>query len=180
MAERADLSHVWTMRATFVALCFGVLVVYLLPTDALGSRWPAPDLMLALTFVWALRRPRYVPILLIALVFLLADLLFQRPPGLLAGLVVMATEWLKGRARTMRDGGWVTELATAVGALVAVTLAYRLILIALFVPVPPLALTLIELIFTAAAIPVLMVLSRLAFGLRRTAPGEVDTLGHRL
>ena len=41
-----------------------------------------PDLLIAFAFAWSLRRPEYVPSLLLALLFLLADLLLQRPPGL--------------------------------------------------------------------------------------------------
>ena len=52
-----------------------------------------PDLMLAFTFAWVLRRPDYVPVLLIAAIFLLEDMLLMRPPGL----------WTADRADRDRD-----------------------------------------------------------------------------
>jgi rod shape-determining protein MreD len=39
---------------------------------------------------------------------------------------------------------------------------------------------LLRLLVTLAAYPLVVVASRLALGLRRAAPGEVDALGHRL
>ena len=55
-----------------------------------------PDLLIAFALAWSLRRPEYVPTLLLAILFLLGDLLLQRPPGLWALLALLACENLKG------------------------------------------------------------------------------------
>ena len=49
------------------------------------ARWPGPDLIaVRLTLAWVLRRPDYVPALLIALVVLVEDLLLHAPARPLA------------------------------------------------------------------------------------------------
>ena len=102
-------SYNWAMRGLYVALAFVVLFMHLLPLDAQPDRWPFPDVLVALTFAWVLRRPDYVPTLLVAFVMLMADLLLQRPPGLLAALVVFGTAYLRSAAPGMKDTGFVGE-----------------------------------------------------------------------
>ena len=87
MAEAAD-GGLWTRRAVFLAVAVGVIFFALLPLDTGASRWAPPDLLLAFCLAWAARRPDYVPALSIAFVALLADLLYQRPPGLFALLTL--------------------------------------------------------------------------------------------
>ena len=168
------------MRAVLVALCVGIMFFHLLPLETTPQRWAAPDLIVALCFAWALRRPDYVPLLAVAGVMLLADLLFQRPPGLWAALVVLAVHWLKSRERRQRETSFVLEWFTVAGCLVTITLLYRLVLLVLIVSPGAPFLTLMQLVMTILVYPIVVVLSHLAFGVRRSAPGEVDRLGHSL
>jgi len=87
MAELAP-AKVWMNRAVFVLLAFVLVVVQLVPLDMRPVIWAMPDFLLVVTLVWVTRRPDYLPILVIAGIFLMADLPFQRPPGLFAALVV--------------------------------------------------------------------------------------------
>jgi hypothetical protein len=77
--------------------------------------------MLALTFAWVLRRPEFVPPLLIAAMILLGDLMFHRPPGLWAALVLVTAETL--RVRDIREGpdGAIWFLSVDRGALFRMT-----------------------------------------------------------
>lgn len=170
------LSH----RALYVVLAAVILFLQLLPLSNGTSRLPGPDLTLALTLVWVLRRPDYVPALLIVAVFFLEDLMFLRPPGLWALIVLLATEFLRSREESLRELPFVLEWLI-VGALMAVMLlAYRLVLAVVLVPQPMLGQALAQMLVTLAVYPVVAIASQLAFGLRRAAPGEVDALGHRL
>ena len=65
---------------------------------------------------------------------LLADFLFQRPPGLWAALVVLAAEALKARAVGLRDLPFPVEWVSVGTTLVGITLAYRLVLAVLLEP----------------------------------------------
>ncbi|SEQ11008.1 rod shape-determining protein MreD [Thalassovita taeanensis] len=179
MAEQSP-GRVWTMRATYVALALVVIFFQLLPLETTPRRWAGPDLLTILGFAWALRRPDYVPVLAVAGVMLLADLLFQRPPGLMAALVVMATETLKARARGMRDQPFPVEWLSVSVMLVMVMLGNRMILALLLVPQAPVGLTVIQLVMTVLTYPVVVLASGTLLGVQKAAPGEVDALGHRL
>ena len=63
------------------------------------ATWPAPDLMLALTLAWVVRRPDLLPAPLIAAYFFVEDILMMRPPGLWALIVLGATEFLRRATR---------------------------------------------------------------------------------
>ena len=92
------VSRVWLFRAGFFLLAGAAGFVQLLPLDIGPDDWvPGQELVLVMAFAWVVRRPEYVPALLLAAVFLIADILFMRPPGLWAALVVLAGEFLRGR-----------------------------------------------------------------------------------
>jgi rod shape-determining protein MreD len=170
----------WIFRGLFVAACLLIIFVLLLPLDLSAGQLPGPDILICLTYAWVLRRPNYVPVLLIAAVFLVTDLLFMRPPGLLAGLVVMGSEFLRARESTSRELTFLLEWAMVGGVLIAVTLANRLFLLIVMVEQPALGLVLLQFLTTLLAYPVIVIISRYGLGLRKIAPGEVDSLGHRL
>lgn len=173
-------SRVWSMRALYLGLSLGVIFFQLMPLDISPHDWAGPDLLLALPMAWALRRAEYVPAVLVACVMLLADLLFHRPPGLLAFLAVVAVEFLKMRALHMREQTLFAEWFNVALVMLAVMLANRMVLALLLVPQPPLGLTLIQLAATVLVYPLVMALTHFAFGVRKAQPGEVDALGHRL
>lgn len=179
MAENSP-ARLWSMRLVYLALALLIAFVHLLPMQTLPGRLAGPDLLTTLTFAWALRRPAYVPALLIALVMLLADFLFQRPPGLWALLVLLATEWLKNRARTVRENTFVAEWLTAAGALLCITLVYRLTLGILIVAPGMFSLALMQYGMTVLAYPLVAAASYVVFGVRRTTPGEFDHTGRTL
>jgi len=167
-------------RMSFLGLTGSILFLHLLPLQTLPARWPAPDLLICLTFAWVLRRPEYVTVPLLAIVMLAADMLFMRPPGLMAALVVLGTEFLRGRNQLLRELPFPLEWAMVAGVMLAITLANRLVLLLVMVERPPLGLTLLHLLTTLLAYPLVVLVSRYALGVRKVAPGEVDALGHRL
>ncbi len=170
MAELTQ-ARLWSMRALFVALCLMVIFWRLLPLDTVPRGWAGPDLILALSCVWVLRRPEFAPALLIAAMVLLTDLLFQRPPGLWAALVLMGTQALKARAGGLRDLGFGPEWLTVSIVLVALTLSERLILAVLLVDQAPLGLSLMQVIGTILVYPLVVLASTLLLGVRKIKPG---------
>lgn len=179
MAEQVD-KRVWTGRAAYLGLIAVVIFVSVLPLGTLPPRWAGPDLVMAATLVWVTRRPDYVPVWLIAGTFLLADLFFQRPPGLWAALVIVLTEVLRNRAVDLRGIHFVLEWLTVSLGLIAITVIYRLSLGLVLVPRPPALLQLSELAATIAAYPVVAGLAQVVFGVSRPAMGEIDRKGQRL
>lgn len=167
-------------RALFLAIAAVILFLRLLPLSPGTGGLPGPDIFLALTLAWVLRRPDYVPAALIVAVILLEDLMFMRPPGLWSLMVLLGTEFLRRREQALRDLPFMLEWLVIGGVLAAMFLGNRAVLALVMVPQPGLGQDLLRLLATLAAYPVVVAASRLAFGLRRAAPGEVDALGHRL
>lgn len=143
-------------------------------------RWIAPDLLLLITLAWVARRPSFTPVMVIAVVFLLSDMLFQRPPGLWTALVLILSEVLRSRARSMRTLPFMLEWITVGSGIALISGIYHFTLSMLLVPQATFGLTLIQMILTIAAYPIVVFVSYAVFGVSRPAPGEVDALGHRL
>jgi rod shape-determining protein MreD len=179
MAE-SPAARIWIGRAVFLALATAVIFVQLLPLDTAPPTWAAPDLLLSMSLAWVARRPEFLPFGVVFAVFLLTDLLFQRPPGLWAALVVVLTETLRSRSRGLRNVPLVLEWGTVAFGIVAITLANRLVLAIMLTPQAPLTLTLIQMVMTIMIYPVVVLVAQVLFGLTRPAPGQVDSLGHRL
>ena len=171
--------HIWIMRAAYVGLGVLIVLMQLMPLEFTPRRFALPDMVIALTLAWAVRRPEYVPALAVAAVLLLADFLLLRPPGLLAALVLGGAEFLKAQSRGLRDQPFAMEWLSVAILIVGIFVAFRLVAAIALVPQAPLALTLIQMVGTILAYPVVVLLSYAVLGLRKSAPGEVDTLGHR-
>jgi len=175
MAEHGQ-AYPWAMRALYLGLCLGMIFLRLLPLDTLPRGWAGPDIILAITLAWSLRRPEFVPPLLIAAVFLLCDLLFHRPPGLWAALVLLGSQALRARAPDLRDLTFPVEWLSVATTLLVMTLGYRVILGILMVDQAPLGLSLTQMVTTLAAYPVVVLVSQSVLGVRKVAPGELDAM----
>ena len=143
-------------------------------------RWMSPDILLLLALAWAARRPSFAPAFLIAAIFLLADFLLQRPPGLWAGLVLILTEILRGRSRSLRTLPFWIEWGTVAMGIIAITMIDRFTLTMVLVPQASMGLTLLQLALTIIAYPLVVFVSYAVFGVSRPAPGAMDALGHRV
>ncbi|WP_299845307.1 rod shape-determining protein MreD [uncultured Roseovarius sp.] len=176
----ANARRPWIMRSLFFLVCMVLLFVQLLPLDTVPKVWAAPELIVAVTFAWVIRRPEFAPAALIALIFLLADLLVQRPPGLWAALVLLGSETLRNRAPGLRDLTFPVEWLTVCTTLVIMTLGYRVILGLTVVDQAPLGLSLIQLVMTLVAYPIVVLVTQSVFGVRKRVPGDRNGLGHQI
>ena len=150
-----------------------------MPLDLGPGGFPGPDVLLLLPLSWVVMRPDYVPVTLLAVVFFLADLLFMRPLGLWTALVILASEFLRVRSFTLRDTPFLLEWLQVAAAITVIFVINTLVLALFAVAQPGLGLTLIRLIATILAYPLVVILAGRAFGLKKIVPGEVDRLGHR-
>ncbi|MEO3416817.1 rod shape-determining protein MreD [Roseovarius sp. CAU 1744] len=176
----ASTGQPWLMRIVYLLICLVLLFVQLLPLDTVPKVWAAPELVVVVTFAWVLRRPEYAPPFLIAMIFLLADLLVQRPPGLWAALVLLGSETLRNRAPGLRDLTFPVEWLTVTTTLIVMTLGYRIILGVTVVDQAPLGLSLIQLVMTLIAYPVVVLITQTVFGVRKISPGDVEAGRQRI
>lgn len=161
----------WGFRLLFLVLVAAILFLRLLPLYNEPGSMPGPDLLQCLILAWMMRRPDILPIWLILPVILVEDLLLLRPPGLWAGLMVMATEFLRSRTALTRDLHFLVEWALAAGIMVAMMLLYRFAFILVLLPQPPIGFAAIQVIWSILAYPLVVGLSRLILGMQRAANG---------
>ncbi|MBW7923064.1 MAG: rod shape-determining protein MreD [Rubellimicrobium sp.] len=176
MAEAVD-RRPWPGRVLWVLLFVALVMVALMPFDTMPPVRAGPDLLLAITLLWVMRRPDLVPMPVIAVSWFIADFLLQRPPGLMTAFVLIATEALRRRNTGLRALPLVLEWLTASAVIIAVTLGYRIVLALLVTSQAPLGLSLMQMAMTILAWPVVALVARFVFGITRPAPGEVDALG---
>jgi rod shape-determining protein MreD len=180
MAEPTPTMQLWVARLSFLGLATVLVFLRLLPLDTMPRLWAAPDILLVAALAWTVRRPAAVPVLLLAAVFLVADMLFQRPPGLMTAIVLIASEMIRSRWQFFRNATFPMEWLGVALALAGIMLGYRAVIAVTMLPQDPLLLTLSGLVLSILSYPLVVGLAQVLFGLRRRAPGEVDTLGHRL
>jgi rod shape-determining protein MreD len=173
-------NRIWLGRAAFAATAGLLVFGALLPLDTLPRAWVGPDILLAVTLVWIGRRPDHVPLGIVAALFFLADLLLQRPPGLMAALVVILTEVLRTRAEGLRGMPFLAEWATVAVGVVAVAIANRFAMAMAIVPQAPAGPVVLQTVMTILCYPVLVGLAYTLFGISRPAPGETDAMGRKL
>ncbi len=175
----------WRFWVLFAGLAALSLFWRMLPlgmggTSIAGTGLPGPDLIACLVLAWVLRRPDYMPAPLIAGVVLLEDLLLMRPPGLWALMVLLGAEFLRGRQPGLRDLPFAVEWAFVGAVLAAMWLGDRLVLGLLMVPAPALGASLVQLVVTLLAYPLVVLATHYLLRVRKPATGETDALGRPL
>lgn len=161
----------------FVLLFLAILFLRMIPLNPGRVIWPGPDLALCLCLAWVLRRPKQAPVLVIALLFLLEDIMLWRPLGLWAAIVVIATEAARRREQSWRELPFMVEWVRVAMLMAAMMLAYRFALSLFFLPRPPLGQTILQFIATTATYPVVVGLMLWPLGLRR-GKADSDTRPH--
>ena len=165
----------WFYRLLLLLLVGLVTFARILPLPTLPVTFPGPDLLLLMVFAWVLRRPEYVPVLLVALLFFLADMLMLNPPGLHAGLVVLGSEFLRRRAG-IHDRPFLAEWAMVAGTMAAILLAERLVLTVLFVEQVSFGKQVLRYLVSVAAYPPVVAVTVYVLRVRHVMPGEAEAL----
>ncbi len=169
---------IWIYRAVFAVLALLVLFVSLLPFDGGEGAWPGPELTLCLIAAWVLRRPDYVPVWLLLVLLLLDDALLMRPLGLWTLIVLLVAEYLRRRVDHAEAMSVWSEAGLVAGCVAAAFVANDLALVILLAETPPLAGQALHALATIVFYPPVAVVSHI-IGVRRLAPGELDSMGTR-
>lgn len=161
-------------QALFVLLFAAILFCRLVPLAPGRVLWPGPDLSLCLALVWMLRRPEQVPVLTVALVFLIEDIVLLRPLGLWAAIVVIGSEAARKREASWRELPFMVEWLRVAILMAMMMAGYRFVMAMFFLPLPPLGQVILQYIATVAAYPPVAGLCGWLIGLSRTR-AESDT-----
>ncbi len=173
-------SSVWLYRGLFLLIALVLLFAKLLPLGSVAGDWPGPDLLLCVIFAWATRRPDYLPVLLLAGVLLVEDMILMRPPGLWTALIVTAVEFIRSRVALTRELAFMAEWALVAALMVGALLIYRVIFALSFLPQSGFGFALMQTLWSILCYPLVVLASRFVFDLRKPATGEVDDYGRRL
>lgn len=179
MAERW-ISSLWLHRLLFLAVATLLIFCRLLPLKGLAGQLPGPDILLCMIFAWTVRRPDYLPVLMIAGLVLLEDLLLMRPPGLWTALVILGSEVIRSRVVLTRELSFGVEWLLVASLMLGLFVAYRLAFVLAFVPQAALGFALVQTIWSILAYPVVVAVSRYGLDLHKPATGELDAYGRRL
>lgn len=172
------MRSVWLYRLMFAGLAAAVTFLALLPFGSGEGGIPGPELIVCLIAAWILRRPDYVPVWLLLFVLLIDDALLMRPLGLWTLIVLVMSEYLRRRVDPSQAMSFGSEVALVAGCIAAAFAANHLALLLLLAPTPPVLGQALHAVATIAFYPPTALFSRL-IGVRRLAPGELDSLGTR-
>ena len=171
---------VWLHRALFLAIALILLFLRLLPLGSMAGELPGPDVLLCIVFAWTMRRPDYLPAVLIAAVVLLDDMILMRPPGLWTAIVIIASEFIRARVALTRELNFGVEWLLVAGMMVAMLLVYRLVFAVVLLPQPGFGFAMVQVLWSIVCYPAVVALSRYVLDLHKPAMGEVDAYGRRM
>ncbi|PWJ16999.1 rod shape-determining protein MreD [Jannaschia seohaensis] len=171
-------SAIWGYRLAFFGLSSAILFFALLPFGPPEDGVPGPDLLVCLAFAWILRRPDYVPVWLLVPILLLADALLMRPLGLWTLVTLLGSEYLRRRVDHTEVKTFWSEVAAVAAVIAGMFVINHLAMLLLLAQTAPLLDQGLHLLATVVFYPLTAIFSQL-IGVRRLAPGELDTLGTR-
>ncbi|MSU88095.1 hypothetical protein GE300_00520 [Rhodobacteraceae bacterium 2CG4] len=156
----------------FAAIAVAVILVQLLPLQLRAEHMVHPDLLLALAAAWAVRQPENLPLLLVAPILLLADLIQDRPVGLWALISLLLLEGMSAQREALRNRPFPFEWA-AFTALLALGLIGQSVVLALALVERPAGGITVQLFATTAAVyPVVALVLHYVLRVRAPKPAE--------
>ena len=177
MAERSLAADRWVHGTLYVSICAALMLIHVVPLSIGPGRFPGPDLIVCITYAWLLRRPHLMPTPIIALVFLIADVVFMRPLGLYAALTILAVEFLRARDAATREQTFPAEWLMITMVILITTLANRAILAIFFVEQVAYGLILFQAFATIVTYPLIVFASRVLFGIGKLSASEAEAQG---
>ena len=175
---REGALEVWAYRGLATVLIFGWIFLTLLPFGGSSFGLPWPDLAFCLMIAWILRRPELLPFPLVVALGLVMDFLFFKVPGAWTLILLVSTEVLRKSSEQEGNSGFVYETIAVIGTVFGAFLGHRALLALFGAPQPPLGGTLLELVFTLLAYPLVVLATVFIFRIRR--PDLHDALSFKI
>lgn len=158
----------------FLGICSVIIFTRMLPLHSGAAAFPPPDLILCFAFAWTVRRPDYVPVLLVAAVLVVADMLSLAPPGLAPFLTIIGLEQLRSRQGLLTKQPFAVEWGMVTVIFTAMMLLERIILGVFLVPQTSFGLSVLSLVMTVIFYPIAVGVSTLGFRIEKVKPGDYD------
>ncbi|MDG2405052.1 MAG: rod shape-determining protein MreD [Paracoccaceae bacterium] len=171
MIDRRALASLFK-QLLYISLGIAIIFYRLLPLETIPATWVGPDLLVAATFLYAVRRPAYVPMISVAVLFLFSDLMLHHPPGLMSLFMVLSCEWLKRRSHYLRVATFSVEWLAVAFVIVVQVVGSHIILTLTMATTTPAGLTAMQAVGTILLYPILSRLSHHVFGIHKAPTGE--------
>ncbi len=172
--------RLWMYRAGFLAIGFACILWAIIPFDMSASTLPVPDFFYCVTIAYIVRRPEYVPVWAVFLVFFLRDILTQAPLGLFTLLVVMGSEVVRANIQAFREYIFGLEWLWVATIFTIITVVQQVLLALTLSDTPRFVVQVLLIVFTVLAYPVIVGAMKFGFGITRPRSGELDAWGKRL
>jgi len=170
--------EIWLYRLLATVLIALWIFASLLPINGAAAGLPWPDIAYCLMIAWILRRPEFMPFPLIVVLGLTMDFLFFKVPGAWTLILLLSTEILRKSSETEGNSGVIYEGGAVLATLVGAFLGHRALLAIFGVQQPPLGGTLLELVFTLLAYPLVVLISVYILQIRR--PDLAESLSFKI
>lgn len=165
----------------FIVLGFVSIGLAILPMGLTADSTPFPDLMFCVIAAWVIRRPETAPLLAIAAIGLVGDVMMMRPLGLWTLLLVLGSEGLRISERAFRDIPFVLEWIYVSGFLIIMIILQNVILLVSFADVYDFGMLAWHVMRTIAIYPIVAAVLYWIFRIRAPKPNErPNRLGYTL
>lgn len=171
---------IWKARCAFALFCLLVIFIHSVPLDLSPKTIIMPDVMILATIAMVIRKAKFVPYWMIGSLFLIADIMLNRPLGLWAFITLATLEIIRVNRFLFRDMFFVTEWLMVVIALVMMYLIQQFFLAFSLAPTYPMDSLILKMAATALCYPIVVLVITKLFGIRKPSPAEFNMLGHRL
>ena len=158
------INALWGQRIFYLLISLLLIVWLIAPQNSLSQGLPTPEFLLCLTLAIIFRRPDVLPTILIAIVFLFCDFLFNRPIGLWTVIVIIISEFAKTQYWRYKDSNFITTWFFISFLISSGIFSYMIILNVLLVPQSNFWQYIIWALITMLTYPVIFCLSFLIVG----------------
>ncbi len=176
----AHAARIWLGRTVFLAAVFVLLFADFVPLRFQPRFIPPPDLLLCLTIAFALRRPEFVPVWVLAPVYLLADILFNHPIGLWTTIVILTVEFIRTQEYRFRELVFPFEWLFVASVIFLAMLANRFILALSMVPLPSFGTVMLHFIVSLLVYPFVVFVCYYLLRVQKITPHQAVKFGYRL
>lgn len=171
---------IWRARLLFSLACILIIFVHSVPLDLSPKNIIMPDVMLVITIAIVIRKAAFIPYWLVGSLFLIADVMLNRPMGLWAFIVLATVEVVRVNRFMFRDMFFVTEWLMVAIIIVAMYMIQQFFLAFSLAPPYPMDSLIWKMTATALSYPILVFAITRLFGIRKPSPAEFNMLGTRL
>ncbi len=167
----------WAYYIKYLMICFIILSLQLLPMKIVHQEVLWPNLIYLITVAWLIRKPSYLPVILILFVHIISDILLLMPLGLWSALSLIGYEFLRWRSLSQGRLKLGQELLLVNIVLILLTFIQIGIEFIFKIESPPIGMILLQLTFSLLIYPIVIFVLHSILRVRHFERSETVTRG---